>query len=54
MTAEGVERSTQLSFLVKERCDTAQGYLFSKPKPAKDVDLSSYLACVENCMGMGS
>jgi diguanylate cyclase (GGDEF)-like protein/PAS domain S-box-containing protein len=54
VTAEGVERSTQLSFLVKERCDTAQGYLFSKPKPAKDVDLSSYLACVENCMGMGS
>ena len=47
VTAEGVESSAQLEFLVKERCDTAQGYLFSKPKPAKDVDLSSYGALVE-------
>ena len=47
VTAEGVESSAQLEFLVKERCDTAQGYLFSKPRPAKDVDLSSYRVLVE-------
>lgn len=54
VTAEGVESSAQLGFLLKERCDTAQGYLFSKPKPAKDVDLSSYRTCVETSMEMSS
>ncbi len=44
VTAEGVESSSQLEFLMNELCDTAQGYLFSEPKPAKDVDLSSYSA----------
>lgn len=54
VTAEGVESSAQLGFLLKERCDTAQGYLFSKPKPSKDINLSSYRACVETCMEMTS
>jgi diguanylate cyclase (GGDEF)-like protein/PAS domain S-box-containing protein len=54
VTAEGVESSAQLGFLLKERCDTAQGYLFSKPKPSKDINLSSYRTCVETCMEMSS
>lgn len=32
--AEGVETSAQLSFLLTQRCDTMQGYYFSKPLPA--------------------
>jgi len=44
VTAEGVESSSQLEFLKNELCDTAQGYLFSRPKPANDLDLSFYNA----------
>ncbi len=33
VTGEGVETEDQLSFLVKNRCDEGQGYLFSKPVP---------------------
>lgn len=43
VTAEGVENSSQLEFLKKELCDTAQGYLFSRPKPASDLNLSHYI-----------
>lgn len=35
--AEGVETSTQLEALRKYGCTQAQGYLFSPPKPAKEV-----------------
>lgn len=35
--AEGVENETHLSFLLDQGCDEAQGYLFSRPVPAKDV-----------------
>ncbi len=42
VTAEGVENSAQLEYLVKECCDNAQGYLFSRPKTAMDIDISSY------------
>jgi polar amino acid transport system substrate-binding protein len=31
VVAEGVESTDQLEFLKKEKCDTAQGFLFSKP-----------------------
>lgn len=38
VVAEGVETFDQLSILKKQSCDIAQGYLFSKPLPAKDVE----------------
>ncbi len=33
MTAEGIERPTQLALLARERDVTLQGYLFSRPIP---------------------
>lgn len=36
-TAEGVESSEQLDILRSEGCNQIQGYLFSRPIPAKDV-----------------
>ena len=36
--AEGVETSAQQKHLIANSCDTVQGYLFSKPLPAKDID----------------
>jgi diguanylate cyclase len=35
--AEGVESETHMAFLSNEGCEEAQGYLFSRPVPAKDV-----------------
>ncbi|MHA7293875.1 putative bifunctional diguanylate cyclase/phosphodiesterase [Arthrobacter sp. HLT1-21] len=37
-TAEGVEREAQLDVLRELGCDTAQGYLISRPLPAADLD----------------
>jgi EAL domain-containing protein (putative c-di-GMP-specific phosphodiesterase class I) len=35
--AEGVETHDQLEILRAEGCTQVQGYLFSKPKPARDI-----------------
>jgi diguanylate cyclase (GGDEF)-like protein len=37
-TAEGVENTEQLALLRREGCTQAQGYLFSKPRPAAEVE----------------
>jgi len=39
VTAEGVENEHQLAFLRRHRCDTAQGFLFSRPVPAHELEI---------------
>lgn len=36
--AEGIEMDRQATELVLLGCDTGQGYLFSKPRPAYELD----------------
>ena len=60
-TAEGVETSEQLALLRLEGCTEVQGYLFSPPRPAEDVEsmlstrvcwdsgFSSGLGCDSSC-----
>ncbi len=38
VTAEGIEDERQLNFLKEKKCDFIQGYYFSKPLPAKDIE----------------
>lgn len=38
VVAEGVERQDQLDFLRRQHCDNIQGYLFSKPLPADQLE----------------
>ena len=46
IVAEGVETAEQLSWLRSEGCSEVQGFLFSRPRPAQDVEkmLSDVLA----------
>ena len=46
--AEGVETETQASMLLKMGCQTAQGYLFGRPVPAKE--LSDRIALANNTL----
>jgi EAL domain-containing protein (putative c-di-GMP-specific phosphodiesterase class I) len=39
VTAEGVETEAQRAFLEAEGCDEMQGYLHSRPTPARDISL---------------
>jgi len=36
--AEGVETPSQAAFLIGQKCEEAQGYLYSKPLPAADFE----------------
>ncbi|QED49657.1 EAL domain-containing protein [Cytobacillus dafuensis] len=36
--AEGVETKEQLDFLINQQCDLIQGYFFSKPLPANEIE----------------
>jgi EAL domain-containing protein (putative c-di-GMP-specific phosphodiesterase class I) len=37
--AEGIEDIQQLNFLCLHQCEIGQGFLFSTPKPAKDITI---------------
>jgi EAL domain-containing protein (putative c-di-GMP-specific phosphodiesterase class I) len=37
VVAEGVETDAQLNHLAQQRCEMAQGYLFSTPLPAEEI-----------------
>ena len=36
-TGEGVETQAELDYLKSEGCTEAQGYFFSRPKPASEI-----------------
>lgn len=38
VTAEGVETKEQLKFLQNKKCDTIQGFLYSKPVPSEEFE----------------
>jgi len=38
VVAEGVENFNQLLYLQEQQCETAQGYLFSRPLPINDTE----------------
>ncbi len=38
VTAEGIETSAQARFLMEHHCDALQGFLFSRPRPATELE----------------
>lgn len=52
VVAEGVETREQLDYLVRNKCDRIQGYLFSKPMPEKAV--AGFLAKASRSMETGA
>lgn len=38
VTAEGIETEDQIEFLNSNKCDYGQGYFFSRPLPAEDIE----------------
>jgi EAL domain-containing protein (putative c-di-GMP-specific phosphodiesterase class I) len=38
VVAEGVETEAQLAFLRRQRCETIQGFLYSRPLPAEEFE----------------
>jgi diguanylate cyclase (GGDEF)-like protein/PAS domain S-box-containing protein len=47
--AEGIETEAQAAFLLNEKCEEAQGYLYSKPLPSADFE--AYLGVAEFAEG---
>ena len=49
VVAEGIETCRQADLLRSLGCEVAQGYLFSRPLPAKEV--AAWLAAAGGCCG---
>ncbi len=43
--AEGIESEDELKFLKEHGCEYGQGFLFSKPMPADDIEEQLRLQC---------
>jgi EAL domain-containing protein (putative c-di-GMP-specific phosphodiesterase class I) len=50
VTAEGVETEAQLAFLTAQECDCLQGYLFSHPVTAEQLQSDFNLAAVKSLL----
>jgi EAL domain-containing protein (putative c-di-GMP-specific phosphodiesterase class I) len=52
--AEGVETSLQSRMLLQRGCTTAQGYFFSPPLPAEDIEqMMADVATSDDPMALG-